>query len=410
MPVKDYSLESLSSNLLTTPDMHDRKSPTELIKEPGAAWEECEATLDERGTPLPLLHRAVWAAAIRSSGARLSFIAIRNDDGSCRGGFGIESRRSRALPGHRLLSVEGFGVGTGGLDDATIDSGVAALAAHAKRHKSILRVTVGTFAFDPHSRAQTADALRRNGFMQVPTERTYERTLMIDLAPSEHAILQAFHPTARRHIRSVAKHSVTVTSAESSALAPRLQELFNETLERTGRELQDEDWASFIRLASKVPQLSRIVVLKRANREDPGAVLAFARGCMHGSVAQYSHSGSTRPSDLKVPLSYALMWDLILWARQNGARWFDLGGITAGSEGSEDPLGGISDFKRYFSRHEIEVGQQWQLEPHQGRAAAARLISGGTRLFSRGLKRMRDSKGHWLKGGPFTRVGSRSPK
>jgi lipid II:glycine glycyltransferase (peptidoglycan interpeptide bridge formation enzyme) len=163
----------------------------------------------------------------------------------------------------------------------------------------------------------------------------------------------------------------TATSPEYSA---RLQQLLDESLHRTGGNRQESNWAGLIELSNAAPHLSRIAMLRRTDREGPESVLAFAHGCMHGKLAQYSSSGSTRSSDLKIPTSYALMWDLIRWARRNGARSFDLGGVTPNDEKATDPLAGISDFKRYFSRTEVLVGQQWELEPRPWRAALTRVI------------------------------------
>src|SRR5207249_11101081 len=105
-------------------------------------------------------------------------------------------------------------------------------------------------------------------------------------------------------------------------------------------------------------------------------LLAFAWGCHHGDHAHYDAAASTRHTDLKLPLGYALAGDLIRWSKQNGATWFDFGGVTTGSRtcGDADPVGGISDFKRYFSKNIIEVGDEWVLEPRSIRAALARII------------------------------------
>ena len=364
----------------------------ELIEEPGEAWETCERELDVRGTPLPLYHRAIWARARKPSGSRLFFVCVRDAGGSCRGGFAVESQPSRALPGHRLLSVVRLGVGSGGLDQAALDGGIAAVAAFARRERSVLRVTVQTFTLDAESRAQTSEALRRHGFVSVPATRTYERTLVVDLTPEESGLLSGFHYNARRRIRNVAKYPVKVTTAGSVSLARRLQELGDETHLRTGGQPQQIDWISIIRMSAEAPHLSRIAILERTDREAPDSVLAFAWGCVHGRVAEYSESGSTRPDDMKVSTSYALMWDLMSWARQSGAQVFDLGGVTEGNVESDDPLGGISDFKRFFSQREIEVGQQWLLEPHPARAAAARVISSGAGLLRHAASRIGNRK------------------
>jgi lipid II:glycine glycyltransferase (peptidoglycan interpeptide bridge formation enzyme) len=304
----------------------------------------------------------------------------------------VESEPSRALPAHRLLSAVRLGEPSGGLDASALDAGIAAVAALARRERSILRVTVQTFTLDAESRAHTSEALRRHGFRSVATTRSYERTLVLDLRPDENALLAGFHYNARRRIRNVAKFPVRVTTAGSVSLAPRLQELAEETHFRTGGESQQIDWASHIRMSAEAPHLSRIAILERTDRGGPDAVLAFAWGCMHGRVAEYSESGSTRPDDMKVSTSYALMWDLIAWARRSGAEIFDLGGVTQGAANSDDPLGGISDFKRFFSERELEVGQQWLLEPHPARAVAARVVSRGAGLIRAAASSIRSRK------------------
>jgi len=353
----------------------------ELIDAPGYDWEECEAALDRSGTPLPLFHRIVWARAMTSAGTQCSLIAIREDGGSCRAAFAIESERSRALPGHRLLSVRHLGIGSGGLDDSSLEAGLATLAALARSDRSILRVTVESFALDQDARTRTSDHLRRHGFQQAPATRVYQRTLVIDLSPEEEAIFAGLHKNARQGVRNIARYPLIVTTADTVELAPRLQELGDEALRRTGGESQQLEWTSLIRMSAAAPNRSRIAVLRRTDRTGPDSVLAFAWGCVHGEIAEYSVSGSARVDDLKVSTSYALLWDLIRWARLGGARWFDLGGITSGSTDSDDALGGISDFKRRFSQREVEVGGQWQLEPRPGRAAAARMISRGANLL-----------------------------
>jgi lipid II:glycine glycyltransferase (peptidoglycan interpeptide bridge formation enzyme) len=254
----------------------------------------------------------------------------------------------------------------------------------------VLRVTIEVFALEPEGLLRTSEALRRYGFRQVAATRTYERTLLLDLLPTEDALLMGFHKNARQGIRNVARFPVVVSSAESVTLAARLQELSDETRGRTGGEARPLDWDALIRMSAEAPDLSRIAILRRTDVAGPEGVLAFAWACMHGTIAEYSESGSTRADDLKVSTSYALLWDLMRWARANGARWFDMGGVTTGNVRSDDPLGGISDFKRRFTQLELEVGQQWELEPHPARAAAARMVSRSAALLRFAAAKVRE--------------------
>jgi lipid II:glycine glycyltransferase (peptidoglycan interpeptide bridge formation enzyme) len=143
-------------------------------------------------------------------------------------------------------------------------------------------------------------------------------------------------------------------------------------MQRTGGSFETEDWRWRIALSQAAPELSRLIGLFRAETTGPESLLAFAWGCCHGDHAHYEASGSTRPPDLRVSLSYALMWDLMSWARHNGANWFDLGGVPEESVESGDSVGGITDFKRHFSDNIVRVGERWVLEPSALRSSVAR--------------------------------------
>ncbi|HET7614053.1 MAG TPA: GNAT family N-acetyltransferase [Gemmatimonadaceae bacterium] len=360
----------------------------ELIENPGTEWENAERELDARGTPLSLYHRAAWARAIAAESSSF-FVAVRDDHDRCRAGFAVESSRSRALPGHRLLSILRLGIGIGGLDDEALRMAIDTLRSTISRDRLALRVSVDVYGLDAGARSRTGRTLRDAGFARVPTTRNYERTLLLDLSPSEDALFAALHKNARQGVRNIGKFPVRLSTAGSVAIADRLQELSDETRERTGGEHRPIDWRSFIEMSNAVPDRSRIAVLERTDIIGPSSIIAFAWGCAHGDVAEYSESGSVRVSDMKISTSYALLWDLITWARRGGARTFDLGGVTVGNTASDDPLGGISDFKRRFSQHEAEVGEQWELVSAPFRAAVAAAVSRSATFVRSGLGRFR---------------------
>jgi lipid II:glycine glycyltransferase (peptidoglycan interpeptide bridge formation enzyme) len=115
-------------------------------------------------------------------------------------------------------------------------------------------------------------------------------------------------------------------------------------------------------------------VFKR-DASGPEALRGFVLGCRHGDTVEYRVAASTRPVGSSVPLLYAPTWELIRWARSVGATTFDFGGIASGTAGPGDARSGISDFKRYFSRNEVEVGGEGVFEPSRWRAAAAAAVS-----------------------------------
>jgi hypothetical protein len=331
--------------------------------------ERCEKDLLVAGVPLALPHRAAWARAQRSADSW--FLAVRDGSGTCRGGFAVEVHRSRALPGHLVLRADRLGTSLAG---GTANAALAALANLARRNPQILRVNVELFARDTTVRQELGRALATFGFRRAESRR-YTSTPVVDLTPSEDVVFASLSSTARRHIRAASKNPVAIDLITKEAFTPRLRELETETMRRTGGDYWRPDWPAVIRLSNTHPELSRLVGLFRTDAATPNALLAFAWGCHHGDHGQYIAGGSTRETDLRVPLAYTLMWDLLGWARRKGGRWFDLAGTTPGQQGSGDPLGGISDFKRRFSKTVVEVSEEWKLEPHPARAILARTIS-----------------------------------
>jgi hypothetical protein len=332
--------------------------------------EAVERELLANGVPLPLPHRAVWARFRPAAG--FWYLVVRDPRARAVGGLMLEVSRSRALPGH--LTLLGQRVGDSLPGDLAAPA-FYALSAMCRRHGRILRVDIELFSPDEARRQALGRALGDAGFASAPLERSYTDTLTSDLQLSDEERLAALSVNTRRHVRAIHKRPVTLRLVEDEQFAPRLDALLAETLERTGGAHQSEDWRSVIALSRAVPDQSRLIGLFRNDMEGPESLLAFAWGCCHGEYAHYDAAGSTRRSDLKMSFSYALMWDLMCWARRVGARWWDFGGITQGTRDDDDPVGGISDFKRHFGTTVQRVGERWTLEPSPLRSGIARGVT-----------------------------------
>ncbi len=350
----------------------------EIIRTLGPARARCERQLAEGGVTLPLQSRIAWAEM--HPGTPSWFVAVRDAAGLCRGGIALEVARSRALPGHLLL--RGRRVGSA-LDATTCAAAVAALVHHARSDARILSVTVELFSRDAAAREMLGRLLAAAGFARAAEPRHYTHTILADLAGSDEEHLAALGYSVRRKIREVAKHPLAVRPITSVEDEPRMRALVRQTAARTGCGYADGSLGPVIALSAAHPGLSRLAGLYRTDRNGPDSLLAFAWGCNHGDHVAYDIGASTREIDFgRVSLGYPIIWDLMSWARRHGASWFDLGGVTAGSFGSGDPLGGISDFKRAFAKEVVQVGEEWTLVPHRGRALLARGVSNGAAFVS----------------------------
>ncbi len=353
-----------------------------VLREPDAEWVRYEQDLTESGIQVALMHRAAWARSSRSQ--PIWFMAVLDEREKCQWGFGIDVIHRKALPGALALRVNR-------LDSAarSVASKVAlqTLVDLTEKKRRIVRLHVETFSLDHCVREGTNAVLKGLGFKQANNPRCYEETVLIDLKRDEERILASLHGTARRHIRAAGKHPVEVREISDPRESRSIASLTRETLKRTGGTFVPVDWAQRIEFSSKHPQLSRIVGLYLPNAAGAPELLAFAWGCVHGKCVQYSAAASTRKSHLHIPLGYALAWDLISWAKQLGADTFDFGGITSGThDDPTDPLGGTSDFKRYFSTEKVQVASEWVYEPHPMLARAGDIISAAAHRLGPGAR------------------------
>ena len=347
-------------------------SGVELLRDESAEWDANERSLAAAGVRLPLPHRALWTLARR--GVESLRVLLRAPDGSCAGAFVIQAAPSRALPGFRVLRVERFGEA---LPRGQWAAAVDALVEVVHRERRVLRLTVEVFSRDSEARSRLGELLATAGFVRAPTVRNWSTTLVLDLQPSETELFASFSASARRGIRSMQQLPLQVRVVDDCRLGDRLEALSRETRARTGgRYAALWDWAGVIELSRRVPDAARLVGLFRTDREGSDALLGFLWGWWNGQSVSYFAGGSSRPSDLgRLHIGYPLMWDLIVWAKRAGAKWFDFGGVTAGTAASGDPLGGISDFKRLFGKETAEVAEDWMLEPRKVAARLARLVS-----------------------------------
>jgi hypothetical protein len=304
------------------------------------------------------MHGALWSLAVEDEGGRV--LSATN----------FVVTRTRALPGHVVLRAERIGHGS---SELALGLAVEAITELCRLRGDVLRLEVATFALDSQTRAHTSQLFSGLGFRLVADPRHYVRTSIIDLTPPEAQLLAGFHGTARRHIRAVAKHPVELLPITDPALAPALQALLEQTMARTGGGERTRPWVERIAFARDNPGLLHFVGLFR---RDSRELLAWTSGQRHGDCVIYAEAASSRPRDLRLPLGYALAWQVMRWAKEGGARWFDFGGITDGTHDDDDPVGGISDFKRYFRGDERWVCDEWHYEPRPLRAAVAHALSG----------------------------------
>lgn len=351
---------------------------TAFAERPGAQWfhgitperEHREAMLLALGCPIPVRARCAWARAF----PRINTSLLVVERGGAAGALGVERHASRALPGHHIARVLRVGAS---LPPDTAAAAVDALTAESKRDSRSLRVHVECFSRDADVRRLLGAVLRDRGFEPIPEPTHYGYTLATDLDGRDNAShLASLSQGVRQNIRALARYPVALRAITDVGDSARMNALMTETLARTGAKHVERDYAPVIRFATAEPKLSRLVGLYRTDGVGADALIAFAWGLNNVDHVAYDIGASARVDEFRsLSLGYPLLWDLITWARDLGASWFDYGGVPAADSEGEARLERISDFKRRFEKQAVHVAEEWVLTPHPLRSALATSIS-----------------------------------
>lgn len=333
------------------------------------------ASIEDRllaiGAALPLVHRVCWERTFHPRNAL--FVCLHDAQQQPVYGWTVLLDRSRAMPGHTILRVRRFGA-TVNLDLAC--AGLAAMRRLCELLDNVLRLELEVFNPDSGMRDGLRKYALQMGFKRLtPQKHGYHNTIRLELDADQEMLFQRLTRSARRNVKAPEKKALRIRPITEPSFAPRMEQLMRETFARSGGPEQHEDWAELIAFSQARPELSRIIACQSGTDDSPEGLLAFAWACVHGDHASHTVAASTRVPGSNLALSYATAWDLIVWARHCGCRWFDFGGVTAGTLNSDDALGGISDFKRFFSDHVITVGDEWVYDPVPFKGVVADSIS-----------------------------------
>ncbi|MFI5348842.1 MAG: hypothetical protein ACHQ2Z_04810 [Elusimicrobiota bacterium] len=210
--------------------------------------------------------------------------------------------------------------------------------------------------------------LRQSGF-QACGRRFPARTRIIDLRPSIEEIFAEFPSKIRTKLRIKKPEEIRVEDLRSRGQIPDLQAALNDSFLRSTDQRQGYDFESLFRVLEKSPESAAAFGFFLS--DDWNSPQAFISGVASAPLFEYTTAGSRSNARLRqFPFNYVLLWRLVEAAKARAALIFDMGGITEGSP--EDPLAGISEFKRRFPGFEVNIGREGLLEL---RPAKSRLFS-----------------------------------
>jgi hypothetical protein len=302
------------------------------------------------------VHSVAWARARARPLDR--WCRVLDDAGRLVTGAVIAIDRSRKLPWIQLARIPQATALLEACMPAQFGRFAEALCASAPR---VARLTVQAYSADQASLTAQGAVLRAAGFEEEPSPRQYEHTLLLPLEGNRETLHARLSASARRNIRQVAESGFAVRPITDAAYAPRLAWLLQAAHHRTGGRAGGDELAAMIRAAVDDPHTSVLLGVFHPTRHGTDALIGFAQGTLAPAAATYAVAGTERASDIgRMPISYALLWELIDWGRERSAPWFDFGGVTPEAD-TQHPLAGISSFKRKFGGRDSAVAAEFSL-------------------------------------------------
>ncbi len=212
---------------------------------------------------------------------------------------------------------------------------------------------------------------------------TYDRTVVIDLAPDADSYLAGLAKKFRYTVRQALKHEAVAVTDESTMTTEQFGELYAiylETADRDGFGIYSAD-AYFEMIQTLAPH-ARVFVARRTDTGDdgaePGRATAWAIITLYDGHAQYYYAAGNaeaRATDATV----RLLWDALAQLRSEGARTFDMMGVDSPLAPT---LAGVGLFKRKWGA-ESAVDSSWDLPIKRAKYRGLRIALRLKKLFGR---------------------------
>jgi lipid II:glycine glycyltransferase (peptidoglycan interpeptide bridge formation enzyme) len=211
---------------------------------------------------------------------------------------------------------------------------------YARKRKLFLRVIPNAFVGSPRA-AVMQSAFCGFGREHPGAHNTY-RTLLLDLSPSLEELRKRLDKKWRNLLTSSEKGRLRIVAGSGRDEFRQFCAIYNQMRKRKTFDTT-VDIEEFGRIQGDLPECHRMRVLIC---EDGSVPLAGLVASAMGNTGIYL-LGATGDEGLKSKGSYLLQWTLIKWLKENGFRWYDLGGISP----ERNP--GVYHFKRGLSGTDV---------------------------------------------------------
>jgi lipid II:glycine glycyltransferase (peptidoglycan interpeptide bridge formation enzyme) len=216
----------------------------------------------------------------------------------------------------------------------------ALIAEYVEKRRLFLRVIPNAFIGSPRASAiQTAFS----SFTQEPlaSENTY-RTFVLDLAPALEELRRNLDRKWRNQLTRAEKNNLTVVTGSGLEEYKVFCQIYRQMRQRKTFETTVDE-KEFLRIQEELPESHRMRILLC---QENGVTVAGMVATAMGDSAIYL-LGATSDEGLNAKGAYLLQWNMIQWLKENGTKWYDLGGIDP----ETNP--GVYHFKKGFSGSDL---------------------------------------------------------
>ena len=188
--------------------------------------------------------------------------------------------------------------------------------------------------------------LDEQGFRLVSSSGAY-RTLLLDLSPPLEEIRKNLNQKWRNQLNRAEKNEIKIIEGSSRELYAQFMKLQKEMLARKGYE-PGVDYEEFGEIQHDLTSSEKMKIMIC---DDHGVPVTATIVTALGNKGIYL-LGANGDKGLQLKGSYLLQWQMIKWMKEQGYRWYDLGGINPES----NP--GVYHFKSGLSGKDVShIGQ-----------------------------------------------------
>lgn len=194
------------------------------------------------------------------------------------------------------------------------------------------------------------------GWVKSPHDLQFCATIIVDIEKSDDELLASFKQKARYNIRLAERKGVTIERREATdEMIDLMYKLMGDTQSRAGFYLRPKEaFGAYWRSMAQAGLGQFFVAVHE------GEVLAAEYAFIFGHKAYYKEGGSTGAKrNLMAP--YLLQYEAMRWARERGAREYDLVAVPPKDKLSpEHPMYGLYQFKSGFHQEITQFVGCWE--------------------------------------------------